>query len=52
MDFAAPHVGFVAAAYGLSALFLCGLTIWAIARDAKLRAKAERLERQRRKGDA
>ena len=52
MDFVAPHMGFVIASYALSLVLICGLTIYVIVRDRKLRAEAERLERQRRKGGA
>lgn len=51
MDFAAPHAGFVLAAYALSCIFLLGLTIRVIARDRKLRAEAWRLDQQRRKDE-
>ena len=52
MDLAASHIGFVVSSYALSAIFLLGLTIYVIARDRKLRAEAERLDRQRRWSDA
>jgi heme exporter protein CcmD len=52
MDFSAEHIGFVVASYALSAIFLFGLTIRVIARDRRLRAEAEKLDRQRRKSDA
>ena len=51
MDFTAAHWGYVAASYALSFLFILGLTIRVIFRDRKLRAEAQRLERQRRKGE-
>lgn len=49
MDLAAPHTGFVAAAYGISALVLAGLAAVILLRDRKLRAEAEALDRQRLK---
>ncbi len=52
MDFSAPHIGFVIASYALSGIFICALTVWVIVRDRSLRAQAERLDRQRRRGDA
>ena len=52
MDFSAAHIGFVVASYALSAIFLLGLTIYVVARDRRLRAEAEMLDRQRRKGGA
>lgn len=52
MDLTADHLGFVAASYGLSAIFIIGLTIYVLARDRRLRAEVDMLERQRRKGDA
>jgi heme exporter protein CcmD len=52
MDLSANHLGYVVASYGLSAIFILGLTIYVIARDRRLRAEAEMLDRQRRKGDA
>lgn len=47
MDFTAPHIGFVIAAYGLSAVLLAGLTLSVILRERRLRAEAGRLERRR-----
>jgi heme exporter protein CcmD len=47
MDFSAPHVGFVIAAYALSAALLVGLTLVVIFRDRALRREAAKLERQR-----
>lgn len=44
MDLAAPHTGFVAAAYGISALVLAGLAAVILLRDRKLRAEAEALD--------
>jgi len=49
MDLAAPHTGFVAAAYVISALVLFGLAAFILMRDRKLRAEAEALDRQRLK---
>lgn len=49
MDFAANHIGFVIASYGLSLAFIGGLIVSVILRDRKLRAEAERLDAQRRK---
>jgi heme exporter protein CcmD len=51
MDFSANHIGFVIGSYALSAIFLFGLTIAVVARDRRLRAEAEMLERQRRQKD-
>jgi len=47
MDLAAPHAGFVAAAYGISALVLIGLAAFILMRDRRLRAEAEALDSQR-----
>ena len=52
MDFSAPHSGFVTASYALSFVLISGLTVCILLRDRALRAEAERLERQRRKGEA
>ena len=52
MDFTAPHLGFVLASYGLSAVLILGLVVYVLQRDRKLRAEAERLERNRRKAGA
>ena len=52
MDMSAPHMGFVVASYALSAVFICGLTVFVLLKDRKLRAEASRLEQQRRKVDA
>jgi heme exporter protein CcmD len=52
MDFSAPHMGFIVASYALSALLICGLTIYILVKDRRLRAEAERLDKQRRKGGA
>lgn len=49
MDFAANHIGFVIASYGLTLVFVCGLIVSVILRDRKLRAEAERLDAQRKK---
>lgn len=49
MDFTAPHLGFVLAAYGLSAVLILGLVIYVLHRDRSLRAEADRLDRNRRK---
>lgn len=49
MDFSANHIGFVLASYGLSILFIGGLIIMTLRRDAKLRAEVERLDTERRK---
>jgi heme exporter protein CcmD len=48
MDFAAPHAGFVIAAYALSALLIAGLTLYVVIRDRKLRAEAAKLDKSRR----
>ena len=47
MDFAANHVGFVIAAYALTALCLFALATFIIARDRRLRAEVDLLERER-----
>jgi heme exporter protein CcmD len=52
MDFSASHIGFVLAAYALTAVLVAGLIIHVILRDRRLRAEAERLDRQRRKVNA
>jgi len=49
MDLAAPHTGFVAAAYVLSALVLIVLATVVLLRDRKLRAEAESLDNRRKK---
>ena len=49
MDLAAPHTGFVAAAYAISALVLIGLAAVIVLRDRRLRAEVETLDRQRPK---
>ena len=52
MDFSAPHAGFVVASYALSFILIGGLTVRILLRDRRARAEAERLERQRLKGEA
>lgn len=52
MDLAAPHAGFVFAAYALSALLIAGLTFYVVIRDRKLRAEAAKLDKSRRWNDA
>lgn len=52
MDFTAPHIGFVIAAYALSAVLLAGLTLSILLRDRRLRKEAAQLERHRGKGAA
>ena len=47
MDFSAPHIGFVIAAYVLSAALLAGLTLTIIRRERRLRREASQFERQR-----
>jgi heme exporter protein CcmD len=49
MDLAAPHTGFVAAAYAISVLVLAGLAAFILMRDRKLRAEAEALDGQRKR---
>lgn len=49
MDFAAEHIGFVLASYGLTAAFIGGLIAAVIVKDRRLRAEAERLDAERRK---
>lgn len=44
MDLAAPHLGFVAAAYGLSLVVLSGLTLWLRHRDRDLSRRLASLE--------
>jgi heme exporter protein CcmD len=41
MDFAAPHAGFVAAAYIISAFVLSTITATIVIRDRRLRAQVE-----------
>ncbi len=52
MDLNANHTGFVIASYALSAIFILALTICILVRDRNHRNEAQRLDRQRRKGDA
>lgn len=49
MDVTAPHLGFVAASYALTALVLAGLCLSILMRDRALRREAERLDRERQK---
>ena len=49
MDFTADHLGFVFAAYAISAVFIGGLVVQVLLKDRRLRAEADRLEAQRRK---
>lgn len=51
MDFTAPHMGFVIASYGLSALLIVGLTLYVVLRDRRLRAEAAKLDKKRRWND-
>ncbi len=51
MDFAAPHMGFVIASYGLSALLIIGLALYIVLRDRRLRAEAAKLDQSRRWND-
>ena len=44
MDLAAPHLGFVVAAYGLSLVVLGGLTLWLRHRDRDLSQRLASLE--------
>lgn len=44
MDFTAPHLGFVIASYGLSALLIVGLALYIVLRDRRVRAEAARLD--------
>ncbi|MFT3988448.1 heme exporter protein CcmD [Aestuariivirga sp.] len=48
MDMQAPHFGFVAASYAISAALLVGLIAWIIWRDRALRAEAQRLDQRRK----
>lgn len=48
MDFAAKHIGFVIAAYGLTFLCLGVLIAALLVKDRRLRAEAGRLEAERR----
>jgi heme exporter protein CcmD len=52
MNFAAEHIGFVLASYGLTAIFIGGLIVSIIVRDRRLRAEAERLDAERGKPQA
>ena len=52
MDFSGEHIGFVVASYALSFILIGALTIHVLVRDRKLRAEAQRLDSQRRRGDA
>lgn len=49
MDFSAPHIGFVIAAYGLSGLLLTVLALTIILRERRLRSEAAQLDRHRGK---
>jgi heme exporter protein CcmD len=49
MDFAAAHIGFVLASYGISFVSILGLAAYVIARDRKLCAEAQRLDAARRR---
>jgi heme exporter protein CcmD len=51
MDFSAPHMGFVIASYGLSAVLICGLALYIIRRDRRLRAEVAMLDTSRRWND-
>ncbi len=51
MDFSAPHMGFVIASYGLSALLIVGLTLYVVLRDRRLRAEVAKLDPNRRWND-
>jgi|SoiMetStandDraft_2_1073263.scaffolds.fasta_scaffold106935_2 heme exporter protein D len=44
MDLAAPHLGFVLAAYGLSLLVLGGLVLWLRHRSRTLAQAVQQLE--------
>jgi heme exporter protein CcmD len=44
MDLAAPHLGFVFAAYGLSVLVLAGLVLWLRHRSRALARALQQLE--------
>jgi len=48
MDMSAPHLGFVAGSYAITAVLLVGLIAWIIWRDRALRAEAQRLDAQRK----
>lgn len=50
MDLAAPHSGFVIAAYILSAALIAGLVVYVMVRDRALRARAGQLD-ERTGGD-
>ena len=52
MEMSAPHMGYVIGSYGLSAIFILGLVAYVLMRDKRLRVEAERLDRNRRKGEA
>ena len=44
MEFDAPHIGYVAAAYGLTFGVLAGLIGWTLARSARLSRRLVRME--------
>ena len=46
MDLAAPHLGFVFAAYGLSLIVLLGLVLWLRHRSRTLSRALQQLEAQ------
>jgi heme exporter protein D len=48
MDFAAPHIGFVLAAYGLSVVVLAGLIARTLFKDRALQEEVRKLEAQRK----
>lgn len=52
MDFSASHTGFVIAAYALSVLCILALATFVIARDRRLKAELELLERARNRKTA
>jgi heme exporter protein CcmD len=52
MDFADKHIEFIIASYALSFIMIGALIVYVLVRDRKLRAEAERLDRERKKGSA
>lgn len=52
MEFAASHVGFVIAAYVLTVLCIFALATFVIARDRRMKAELDLLERARNRKTA
>ena len=51
MDFAAPHTGFVIAAYAMTIAGLAALVLLTVMRDRRLAREAAELEARRMHGD-